>query len=99
MATFVAAISLPVTAPVVQAGGQIQRACIKADRPAASRRLCSCIQDVADQVLTRREQRKAVRFFRDPQKAQDIRMSRTAADDAFWDRYKAFGATAYKYCK
>lgn len=98
LVALVAAFSLSITAPVAQAGGKIQRACIKADRKAATRNLCSCIQDVADQILSRSDQRKAAKFFKDPQKAQDTRQSDNASNEAFWQRYKKFGVTAKSYC-
>lgn len=99
LAAFIAAISVPATAPVAHAGSKIKRACLSADRKAASRELCGCIQTVADQVLSRRDQSKAAKFFKDPQKAQDTKMSKTTGNDAFWERYKKFGSTARSYCK
>ncbi|MFP7672622.1 hypothetical protein ACG74X_04600 [Marivita sp. S0852] len=79
--------------------GPISRACMSSDRRARNAQLCGCIQTVANQTLTRSDQRKTVRFFRDPQRAQDIKMSQTAADDAFWDRYKAFSARSERSCR
>ena len=77
---------------------RIERACLQSDRSAASPQLCGCIQRVADQVLTRSDQRLAARFFRDPQRAQDIRQSDNAKHEDFWKRYRAFGSTAEKVC-
>ena len=57
-----------------------------------------CIQQVADQTLSRADQRRAAGFFRNAQAAQDVRMSKRAADNQFWDRYKIFAATAERYC-
>ncbi|PIE14271.1 MAG: hypothetical protein CSA68_10690 [Rhodobacterales bacterium] len=95
---FIAAIAVPATAPMAEAGGKIRRACMKSDRQASSHSLCSCIQQAADQTLSRSDQRKAAKFFKDPQMAQDVKMSKNAGNDAFWDRYKKFGATARNYC-
>lgn len=78
--------------------GSIERACLKADRKAASRSLCGCIQDAADLTLSRGDQSMAASFFSDPQKAQDIRQSDRASHEAFWKRYKNFGSTAEAYC-
>jgi hypothetical protein len=78
--------------------GPIERACMSSDRKAASAALCSCIQRVADLTLRGGDQRLAAKFFRDPDAAQDMRMSQRDADDAFWDRYKNFGETASAYC-
>lgn len=44
------------------------------------------------------DQRRAAKFFRDPDLAHKTWISQKAADDAFWDRYKEFGATAEAYC-
>ncbi len=90
---------LSTTAPAVFAGGKIHRACMKSDRPAVSRQLCRCIQDAADQVLTNRDQALAAKFFKDPQMAQDVRQADNARKEAFWRRYKDFGATAEAYCQ
>ncbi|SFC35208.1 hypothetical protein [Tropicimonas isoalkanivorans] len=88
-----------VTAPAADAGSAIERACIRSNRSAATRPLCGCIQGVADQMLTRREQRMAAKFFRDPHRAQEIRQSDDAWHEAFWKRYKAFGTTAGNVCR
>jgi len=84
-------------APATAQAGPIERACASSDRN-VSRALCRCIQAVADQTLTSRDQREAARFFRDPQLAQDVRMSKRAADNALWGRYRAFGAAAEARC-
>ncbi len=97
-AALIAALTLPATAPVAHAGGKIQRACMKSDRAAASRPLCRCIQDAADQVLSRRDQSLAAKFFKDPQMAQDVRQADNSSKEAFWKRYKEFGSTAKAYC-
>ena len=62
LAVFIAAITLPATAPVANAGGNIQRACLKSNRTAASRPLCRCIQKAANRVLSRSDQRLAAKF-------------------------------------
>ena len=89
------AITLPAT-PVL--AGPIESACNRSDRGAANPVLCSCIQATANQTLSRSDQRKAARFFRDPDRAQDVRMSPSAADNAFWARYRAFGDAAGRHC-
>ena len=92
-----AALVVPLAPAPVQAG-PIESACLRSDRPQATRALCRCIGAVANNTLTRSEQRRAARFFRDPQLAQDIRMSRSARDNEFWTRYRAFGAAAEQRC-
>lgn len=67
-------------------------------RQSASFRLCGCIQRVADQTLTRSDQRIAAKFFSDPHRAQEIRQSNNVSHEAFWLRYKEFGATAAAAC-
>jgi hypothetical protein len=82
----------------IAAAGPISSACMKSDRQAANAALCGCIQQVADQVLKGSEQRRAAKFFADPEKAHEAWMSQRASDDAFWERYKAFGASATASC-
>lgn len=81
------------------ATGPVASACQRSDRDGANRLLCGCIQAAANRHLSRSDQRLAVRFFRDPHQAQVVKMSRTARDDAFWDRYKAFAAAARRACR
>ena len=95
-ATFAIA-GLAATAPSASAAGTIERACPRADR-AGSPALCNCIQQVADMVLSHNDQRRAAKFFRDPDAAHAVWISQRPADDAFWDRYKEFGAMAEAYC-
>ena len=87
------------TAPAAEAGSTIERACMKSNRRAANRPLCGCIQRVADQILTRSDQRRAAKFFKDPQKAQDMRQSDNDAHEDFWKRYRAFGNSASNVCR
>jgi len=77
---------------------QIERACINSDRQAANRTLCGCIQDVANLTLTSADQKLAATFFKNPQKAQDIRQSNNSRSEKFWGRYKEFGAVASQFC-
>ncbi|MGR3503620.1 hypothetical protein [Pseudaestuariivita sp.] len=91
----VGATSLPAPAEA----GKISRACLQADRKAATRSLCGCIQAVANQSLTRSEQRLAAKFFRDPHMAQEIRQSDLPRNERFWEKYKAFGRTAEAVCR
>ncbi len=86
------------TAPTPVTAGPIESACNSSGRSAANRALCRCIQGAADATLTRSDQRRAARFFRDPDQAQQVRMSKSAADSAFWARYRAFGDMAEAYC-
>lgn len=93
----VAAAAILLTAPFAVAG-PIDNACVRSERGARNAALCGCIQQVADMTLSRADQRRAAGFFRNAQQAQDVRMSKRAADNQFWDRYKNFAATAEAYC-
>lgn len=93
----VLAVTLAVFATSALAG-PIERACNRSDRKAANRSLCACVQQAADMTLSNGDQRRAVSFFKDPEKAHKVWMSKTRADDAFWDRYKAFEAQAVALC-
>ena len=79
--------------------GPVSTACNASSRQAATPSLCSCIQRVADQTLRGGDQRRVASFFRDPDKAQLVRMSKKGADDAFWERYTAFGQAAEATCQ
>jgi hypothetical protein len=78
--------------------GPIEKACNKSDRKAANRPVCNCIQQVADMTLQGTDQRRAAEFFKNPDKAHSAWMSKSGRDDAFWERYKQFGAYAEQYC-
>lgn len=86
------------TAPNLVMADAIERACNGSDRSAANPRLCSCIQQAADLTLSRREQNRAAKFFRDPHEAQVVRQSDRAQDEAFWQSYRSFGETAEAFC-
>ncbi len=90
-------LALPFMASAVQAG-PIERACMRSERGSGNRGLCGCIQQVADQTLRGGDQRRAASFFKDPDRAQDVKMSKRDADDSFWERYQAFGEQAEAYC-
>ncbi|MFZ1469933.1 MAG: hypothetical protein WAT09_13300 [Paracoccaceae bacterium] len=78
--------------------GAIDTACMRSGRDAANRSVCGCIQSVADVTLNRSDQRRAAKFFRDPDLAHKTWISQKPSDDAFWDRYKEFGAMAESNC-
>jgi hypothetical protein len=94
-----AALVLAMLAPSAVLAGPIEDACNASDRRAASRPLCRCIDDVAHRMLTRSEQRRAARFFRNPDEAQRVRASRDPSDRDFWARYRAWGETAEAMCR
>jgi len=77
--------------------GAVDRACIGAGRTGDSA-LCGCIQQVADMTLGQADQRRAADFFKDPEKAQEVRMSDRRSDEDFWERYKGFVEAAEALC-
>ncbi len=79
--------------------GFIGKACLLANREAANRELCTCIDDVAQITLTRVERKKVSKFFGDPHKTQIIRTSDRRSDEIFWERYQAFGERARQSCR
>lgn len=81
------------------AAGPISDACLKSDRKARSGALCGCIQAAANRTLSGFEQRRAVRFYRDPHSAQDIRQSSRPSDQRFWKAYRAYGEQAEGLCR
>ncbi|RMC36539.1 hypothetical protein [Paracoccus alkanivorans] len=93
----IAAATLVLTTPLAMAG-PIDSACVRSDRAQGNTPLCGCIQQVADQTLSRSDQRRAARFFRDPHEAQEARTSDSSSDSAFWSRYTNFANTAAAYC-
>jgi hypothetical protein len=97
LAAGLVALLLPLTATFA-AAGPIERACLNSDRKAANRATCGCIQQVADMTLRGADQRKAAKFFVDPDRAQETRVSKSDRDNEFWARYKAFGQQAEAYC-
>jgi len=97
LAAALLALALPLS-PAPAVAGPIESACLNSGRTAASRALCRCIDQVAAQTLTRADQRQAARFFRDPQRAQDVRMSKSDRDNAFWQRYRNFATAAESRC-
>ncbi|MEL6643199.1 MAG: hypothetical protein AAFQ79_04630 [Pseudomonadota bacterium] len=89
------AVSLaPLTAHAVS----IQQACLIAGRT-TDPKVCACIQAAANRTLSTRDQRLAVTFFSDPDRAQEVRRSDRRRDERFWERYRSFGETAETFCR
>jgi hypothetical protein len=84
--------------PNVASAGPIETACNRSFRQAANPPLCSCIQQVANMTLRSSDQRRAAKLLNDPDKAHKTWMSKRSGDDAFWDRYTAFGDQAQALC-
>lgn len=92
------AVAVVVGLPMAAVAGPVESACNRSNRDAATRSLCNCIGQVADQTLRGGDQRRAATFFKDPDKAHKVWISQSNGDDAFWERYKAFGDQAEAYC-
>ena len=90
-------LGLILAATAAQAG-PIESACNASQRSKGDRALCACIQQAADRTLHRSEQRRAARFFEDPHQAQEVRMSKSASDNEFWERYRGFTDMAQAFC-
>ena len=76
----------------------IERACLQSGRSAANSALCSCIGSAADRTLSARQMRDGARFFRDPQRAQDVRQSSRRTHEDLWQAWRRFGETAEAMC-
>ncbi|TMV52565.1 hypothetical protein FGG78_39500 [Thioclava sp. BHET1] len=98
MKALMIALALAPLGATVAAAGPIGSACNNSSRNGANPQICACIQQVADRTLDHADQRRAAGFFRDPQRAQDVRMSTTDSDNSFWQRYTSFGQAAASIC-
>ena len=93
----ITALTLSVS-PGPALAGLMDKACLGSPRKATSRPLCTCIQQVANQILSVKDQRIAATFFRDPHRSQEIRQSDKRSDEKFWLRYKEFGTIVAASC-
>ncbi|MEM5542405.1 hypothetical protein WNY61_06620 [Sulfitobacter sp. AS92] len=84
--------------PVLFATGPIQKACLADGRRESSHTRCGCVQAVADQTLSRSDQRQGAKIFRDPHQLQEMRQSDNKSHNAFWSTWKAFGQSAAAAC-
>lgn len=84
--------------PVPVSFGPISKACMRSGREARTRRLCGCVQAVADKTLTNRQQSRAVKFYANPHLAQEIRQSDRPSNERFWRVYTAYGQQAERIC-
>lgn len=78
--------------------GPVAQACMASGRGGANWQTCGCAQQVANQMLSRSDQARAVKFFRDPELAQKVRTADSESAKAFWRRYSAFGNAAEQSC-
>ncbi len=87
-------------APTLYATGPIQKACAAQDRRAATPTRCGCVQAVANLELSSADQRRAVRYFKDPHKLQEVRQNQDSnpGNKRFWAAWKAYGQRAEQMC-
>lgn len=79
--------------------GPIERSCLKSDRPAASRRLCDCVEKMAYKALPRREIGKVAQLMRDPERVDTVKRSSRSSDRALWQSYKKYAGRAEASCR
>ncbi|MEP2531334.1 hypothetical protein [Shimia sp.] len=96
-AALIGVVTIPLFSTMAEAS-TMSRACLRSDRPAATRSMCRCIQQVANQNLSRTDQKMAATFFSEPHKAQVIRQSDRSSHEKFWLRYKEFGSVVAASC-
>lgn len=99
MKRFVAVTFVLCLAGAAAAADRIGDACLKSERGRGQRSLCYCIQRVADQTLTARDQKRAAEFFINPERAQEVRRSDSRSNEVFWERYERFGVYAERICR
>ena len=80
------------------ATGPIFKACMRSDRKARSRSLCGCIQVSANRSLSDSQQARAVKFYNNPQLAQDTKRSDKRSDERFWEAYETYARRAKANC-
>ena len=93
------AMVLTIVCATFAEAGPIGSACLRSGNANASPSLCGCIQQAADLTLGSTDQQRAAKFFENPDRAQEVRMSKTDNDNAFWQRYANFGTTAESLCQ
>ena len=79
------------------AAGPVGFACLQSGR-GASQPLCACIQNAANMTLSGLDQKLAARLFTNPEKAEEMRVSDSARNRAFWERYQGFASAAGALC-
>ncbi len=78
--------------------GPVARACMAADRSAANRSLCTCIEKVARPMFSRSEMKRIASLFKNPDLSQKLRASTRAADERFWEKYQIWSQRAGAQC-
>jgi hypothetical protein len=71
---------------------------MRGGRKASSRALCGCVQAAADLSLSGSDQRRGAKFFTDSQAIQEMQLSDSRSNEAYWKRWKAFSELAETMC-
>ncbi len=95
----ISCVALALAACGPRVTGEVGKACLAADRQAASRTLCACVQNAANATLNGSDQARVATFFENPELANDTRISNRRSDERFWDRYRAFTQRAEQSCR
>ncbi len=91
-------MNLSLLTPSVSQADVIENACRGSERRAATGRLCSCIQSVAEVNLTRHEQKIVSKWFYNPDEAMRTSRSNRRKDEELWTKYRIFGNAAEQQC-
>jgi len=75
-----------------------QRACLNSDRSPGPQ-VCACAQVVADQTLSRSDQRQAAEIIADPDAFQEVNASRSNRAQSFVARYRLWGERVEQVCQ
>lgn len=94
--TLIAAL---VICPTLSFGaGTTENACLRSDR-SPGRAACACAQNVADQTLSKGDQKIAAKIINNPDVFYEYYGSDNQRKKAFLQRYRNWGSTAQEFCK
>ena len=85
-----------VSFPVFSAG-ITENACLRSER-SPGREICSCAQNLADQMLTRSDQRAAAEIIAEPDIYLEYKYTENQSKQTFLERYRTWGETTAQYC-
>ena len=90
--------ALLVVPTITFGAGATESACLRSDR-SPGREACACAQSVADQTLSRGDQKIAARIIKDPDHFYKYYGSKNPRNQAFLERYRAWGTAAHEFCR
>lgn len=77
--------------------GITENACLRSER-SPGREICSCAQNVADQMLSTADQRNAAKIIAEPDIYLEYKYASGVDKQNFLERYRAWGETTAQYC-